>query len=47
MSDFDESVTLDVANGVATLRLNRPEQGNALSLALVERLSMLAHQSRN
>jgi enoyl-CoA hydratase/carnithine racemase len=28
-------------NGVATLRLNRPEQGNALSLPLVEALSDL------
>lgn len=41
MSVSDNIVSLEVADGVATLRLNRPDQGNALSLALVERLSTL------
>lgn len=41
MSDSNDTVSLLIADGVATLRLNRPEQGNALSLALVERLSAL------
>ena len=34
----DEPVLLDIADGVAWLTLNRPDAGNAVSLALVESL---------
>lgn len=37
-----ETVTLDITNGVATLRLNRPDQRNALNMQLCDDLKAAA-----
>lgn len=42
MSNVDAPVILSIEDGVATIRLNRPEQGNALSLAMAEHLAAVA-----
>lgn len=39
MSPSDPLVVVDAEDGIATLTLNRPDDGNALSLAMVEHLS--------
>ncbi len=42
MLDSEAGIELVIEDAVATLRLNRPEHGNALSLSLVQRFSELA-----
>ncbi len=37
-----ESVLLDVADGIATITLNRPDKGNAIDLGMAQRLSDVA-----
>lgn len=37
-----DSVLLDLADGIATVTLNRPEKGNAIDLAMAQRLSDVA-----
>lgn len=39
---MNETVLLEIADGIATVTLNRPEKGNSIDLAMAERLSEIA-----
>lgn len=41
----DEAALIDIADGVATITLNRPDKGNALSAAMMDRLENLVTQA--
>lgn len=41
MTTSEDLVTLELENGIATLRLNRANEGNALNLELAKQLSMI------